>query len=730
MRFFTVLLLLGFSTILNAQSFSANEIDTWQRQAKGIQIIRDNQGVPHVYAKTDADAVFGMMYVQCEDFFSKVEDAIIGRMGRESEVQGKSAIYKDLWSRLYIDTIAANNYYLQCTPYLKKLCDAYAAGINYYIYTHPNQKPKLLKRIQAWVPLLNNIPSIANSNISEPEIKSMYPLPVERGVVYNFNSPMKEDFHNGSNGWAISGKNTKDKNPIILINPHSEFYNRIEVQLVSDEGLNVYGAPFLGEFNVFQGFNEFCGWMHTVTMSDAKDLYIEKTKLVNGSLFYEYDNKWMPLDSNKITIQYKNGLKNDSITFTTYKTLHGPVVAKRNNNWLAAKTINENIELLNVHWSITKSKTYKEFVGWLDKRVMTGTNTIYADRSGNIGYWHGNFVPIRTNPNLDWSAPVPGNTSETNWKGAHLLKDIPNYINPSNGFVQNCNSTPLYGAGSFDSIMAKKPGYMFPDGYTPRSVNANRLLKNIKNITIDSVLEKCHSAYLANAAKFIPTLIRSFDSLSQPLQLRAPINVLRTWNFNTDTTSIATTLSVLWVEKILQLNLAKLKKPVSNEVAYAISNGSNITLQNISAAVQVAYLDSVINDLQKDWGTWAVEWGKLNRFQRNALGVEPSDSIPSLAVTATPAFMGSLNAYSSKKSKNSKVRYGATGNTFVAVVSFGKTLKAKSILTGGSSSNPKSKHFIDQANGYINHQFKNVNFYKSDVLKNKELDYHPGDNIY
>jgi acyl-homoserine lactone acylase PvdQ len=346
MRCFAVLLLLVLSISMNAQIFSANEIDAWQKQAKAIQIIRDNNGVPHVYAKTDADAVFGMMFVQCEDFFSKVEDAIIGRMGRESEVQGKSAIYKDLWSRLYIDTIAANNYYLKCTPYLKKLCDAYAAGINYYMHTHPGQKSKLLKRIQPWVPLLNNIPSINNSNISEPEIKSMYPLPKENGLVYNFISPMKEDFHNGSNGWAISGKNTKDKNPMILINPHSEFYNRIEVQLVSEEGLNVYGAPFLGEFNIFQGFNEFCGWMHTVTMSDAKDLYVEKTKLENGALYYEYDNKWLPLDSNKITIHYKNGLKKDSILFTTYKTLHGPVVAKRNNNWLSAKTINENIELL------------------------------------------------------------------------------------------------------------------------------------------------------------------------------------------------------------------------------------------------------------------------------------------------------------------------------------------------------------------------------------------------
>ena len=730
MRKFIITIVLILSTaMVFAQSFTIAEQSAWKKQANNIKIIRDNWGVPHVYTNTDADAVFGMMYVQCEEFFSKVEDVIISRMGRESEVQGKSAIYKDLWSRLYIDTNQAKTLYLKCDPYLRKLCDAYAAGINYYILTHPEVKTKLLNRVQPWVPLMNNIPSLNNSNLTEADVRNMYPLKSLDGIAYNSLSVFKEDEKAGSNGWAISGKNTKDKNPILLINPHSEFYNRIEVQLVSKEGLNVYGAPFLGEFNIFQGFNEFCGWMHTVTLSDAKDLYIENTKSVPGGFNYEYDNKWIPVDSTKVTIHYKNGSTKDSVSFMTYKTLHGPVVAKRNNSWLAAKTINENIELLSVHWRITKSKTFNEFKSWLDKRVMTGTNTIYADKTGNIGYWHGNFVPIR-DPKLDWTLPVPGNFSSTNWQGVHALNDIPNYVNPANGWVQNCNSTPLYGTGVYDTLMAKKPSYMLPDGHTPRAVNAVRQLTNIHEATIDTILDMCHNAYLANGAKFIPTLIQSFDTVGQPANLKDPINVLKNWNFHTDTNSVATTLAVLWVEKILQNNVSRLKKPLVNEISYSYANGSNISLKNISPSTQIALLDSVIKDLQKDWGTWTVAWGKLNRFQRNAFGQESSDELPSLAVPATPAFMGSINAYSSKKSKTSKVRYGTTGNTFVAVVSFGKKLQGKSIYTGGASSNPKSKHFTDQADGYINHKYKDINFYVEDVLKHKELVYHPGERVY
>lgn len=716
-----------FSIKAIGQPFTSIEKWAWKKRANNIEIIRDQWGVPHIYSNTDADAVFGMMYVQCETFFSKVEDAIISRMGRESEVQGKASLYKDLWSRLYIDSVKAKKLYLQASPYLRKLCDAYAAGINFYILTHPKNKPKLLNRIQPWVPLLNNIPGIINSNLTYADLKNMYPLPNLNSLVSHFNSNMEEDSKAGSNGWAISGKLTQDKNPILLINPHSEFYNRIEVQLVSKEGLNVYGAPFLGEFSIFQGFNEFCGWMHTVTLSDAKDLYIENTKSVNGGHVYEYDQNWLSVDSSKITINYKNGQKKDSVTFITYKTLHGPVVAKRNNKWLAAKTINENIALLNVHWNITKSKTFSEFKGWLNKRVMTGTNTIYADRTGNIGYWHGNFVPIR-NASLDWSLPVNGNTSATNWKGVHALNDIPHYLNPSNGWVQNCNSTPLYGTGALDTLMTKKPTYMLPDGHTPRAVNAIRQLSKLKEANIDTILSMCHNTYLVSAAKFLPVLIKSFDSLGIAENLKGPIEVLRSWNFCTDTTSVASTLSVLWIEKIIEYQLSNLKQPLTNEINYSISNGSNISLQGMDARILVTFLDSVVNELQQDWGTWSVAWGHLNRFQRNDFEVLPSDSLPSKAVPAMPSFMGSINAYSSKKSKNSKVRYGTSGNTFVAVVSFGTKLKAKSIFTGGSSSDPKSKHFEDQTDGYIHHQYKEVNFYKSDVLKNKEISYHPGEN--
>ncbi len=712
------------------QPFSNVEIQKWKAQASRINIIRDKWGTPHIYTQNDADAVFGMMYVQCESFFYKVESAVINHLGRESEVAGKSAIYKDLWSRMYIDSNKAIRLLSEATPYMQNLCRSYAAGINYFIYMHPELKPKLINRFQPWMPLLNNIPAIAGSNVTEAEIRNMYPLAAVKDIAFE---PILRNEENsaGSNGWAISPKLTRSHTPILLINPHSEFYNRIEVQLVSKEGLNVYGAPFLGEFHIWQGFNSFCGWMHTVTVSDSKDLYAETIEQRKGNYVYQYNNEWKPVDSSKVVLYYKNGDKKETVQFTVFRTHHGPVVALRNGQWLSAKSINANNELLSVHWNITKSKTKKEFVSYLDKRVMTGTNTIYADQTGNIAYWHGNFVPIRS-ARYDWSRPIPGNIAETEWKGTHTLADIPNYINPKNGWVQNCNSTPLYGIGYFDSVMFKKPAYMFPDGHTPRAMNAIRQLTNARDLTIDSIIIMANDSYLMNAKRFIPTLLASYNACTTDSLIRllkAPIEVLKKWNFRADTTSVATTLTVLWLEKIALQNTAKLVKPVTNEEQYAISNGSSISLTDITGEKQLQLLVSVLSDLIKDWGKWDIAWGELNRYQRVASENAPDDRKPSLAVSATPGFMGSINAFVSKKAKDTKLRYGVSGNTFVAVVSFGKKISGKSILTGGSSSDSNSPHFIDQAEGYINHQYKPILFYKEDVVKNKESAYHPGQEI-
>ncbi|MFT4030817.1 MAG: penicillin acylase family protein [Siphonobacter sp.] len=716
-----------WSGVVLAQSpFTDQEVKAYAAQAKRIEIVKDTYGVPHVYAKTDADAVFGMMYVQCEEFFEKVENSFIGRLGRLSEVEGESALYRDLWTRMFIDSAQAVQLYQKTPDWLKKLCEAHAAGINYYMITHPEVKPRLLRRVEPWMNLLNNVPAMGGSNVSEADFKAFYLKNTKAIPGRSFTAePPKND---GSNGWALAPSRTKNKKAILLINPHSEYYGRIEIQVVSDEGLNSYGAPFLGQFSIFQGFNEYCGWMHPVSLSDAKDLYSEDVEWQKGKRMYRYDGTWKGVDSTVHELRYKKGNSFATKKFVTYRTHHGPIVYATATRWISLKTYEPNIDLLAMHWQKMKAKNMKEFTAAMNTRAMVGSNVIYADKDGNIAYWHGNFVP-KKNPLLDWKRPVEGTTSATEWQGTHALSEIPQYINPANGWVQNCNSTPLYGTGVLSTEMLKMPSYMLPDGHTPRAVHAVKVLTALKNATMDDVIKASYDPYLPSGERYVPGLIAAYNDLtsdSLKAKVTGAIEELKKWDFKTDTNSIATTLTVHWLEKIIQLDMARLPKPNTTEETYSLTNGAAMTTEFLSDKEQVAALASVVSDLEKEYGTWQVTWGTDNRFQRTADG-EPSDEKASWAVPATPGFMGSLNAYVSRKTPQTHKRYGITGNTFVAAVEFGDKLRAKTILTGGASSDPDSPHFTDQVKGYIDGTYKEIYFYKDDVLKHVEKRYHPGD---
>jgi acyl-homoserine lactone acylase PvdQ len=728
LHFLVAFFSLWLGTSMAQTPFSAQEIKTLKQRAKGVEIVKDTYGVPHIYAKTDADAVFGMLYVQCEEFFDKVESSLIGRLGRSAELEGENALSRDLWTHMFIDSTQAIELYKKTPDWLKKLCDAHAAGINYYLITHPTVKPKMLTRVEPWVVLMNNVPAMGGSNVSDADFRAFYLNGIAKGPSGSPSFTAEPPKNDGSNGWVLAPSRTKDKKAILLINPHSEYYGRIEVQVVSDEGLNSYGAPFLGQFNIFQGFNEFCGWMHPVSLSDAKDLYAEDIVRQNGKLMYRYNGSLRPVDSTTHSLRYKSGNGFKTKTVTTYRTHHGPVVYMTATHWITLKTYEPNIELLTMNWQKMKARNMKEFTDALNIRAMVGSNVLYADKEGNIAYWHGNFVP-KKNPLLDWKRPVDGTTSATEWTGTHALGEIPQYINPANGWLQNCNSTPLYGAGVLDTVMLKLPIYMLPDGHTPRAVHAVRVLTPLKNATMDDVIKASYDPYLPSSERFIPGLIAAYNAMTSDSlrnKLAQPIDILKKWDFKTDTNSVATTLAVHWLEKVIQLDMTRLPKPTTTEEQYSLTNGAAMTTEFLSPQEQVRALAQVVAELEKEFGTWQVSWGQDNRFQRTADN-EPSDDKPSWAVPATPGFMGSLNAYVSRKTPKTHKRYGITGNTFVAAVEFGDKLRAKTILTGGASSDPASPHYTDQVRGYIDGAYKEIYFYKDDVYKHAKKIYHPGD---
>jgi acyl-homoserine-lactone acylase len=718
----TNILLICFLMATTSHAQTPAEAARWKKQAAAVTIIRDSWGIPHIYGKTDADAVFGLLYAQCEDDFARVEMNYIEKLGRMAEVQGKGEVYNDLVIRMLIDSADAVADYQASPPWMKQLMNSFADGINFYLYTHPDTRPLLLKKFKPWYALLwtdGSIGAISTGGLTNVDLQRLYNDTVNNDM--SLRAPAEKDF-TGSNGFAIAPSRTSEHHSLLYINPHVSFYFRPEVHMVSEQGLNVYGAVTWGQFFIYQGFNEHCGWMHTSSNVDVADVFKEQISGSGVAKTYLYDGQQMPVKSKTVRISYRDGDQLLSKTFPVDFTGHGPVMGRRSGTLLSLKSYNRSLKSLMQSWLRTKATSFAAFSEVMDMRANTSNNTVYADGEGNIAYWHGNFVPIR-DTSFDWALPVDGTTSNTEWKGLHQVNDIVHIQNPSTGFLQNCNSTPFSVAGSASPDPLKYPAYMAPDGENFRGINAVQLFSVGDSYNKDSLIKKGYNTHLSAFDVLIPALIDAYGKVESDtvLALREPIDTLAAWNRNSATTSVATTVAIFFGQNLQERISAVGGKSdqVSKTLAYAKSASPSELIQALRKAIA---------QLTATYGTWKMPWGEINRYQRltGQINERYDDALPSIASGMASSTWGCLPSFVSRQMPGTKKRYGYNGNSFICAVEFGPRITAKSLLTGGESGNPLSSHFNDQAQMYTTGNFKTVNFYKEDVLKSAEKTYHPG----
>src|SRR6202795_1965025 len=245
------------------------EAARWEREAASVTITRDDWGIAHVYGKTDADAVFGMIYAQAEDDFNRVETNYMNSMGRLAEAEGESKVYLDLRMKLFIDPAELKKQYAASPPWLQALMISFADGLNYYLAKHPDVKPRVIQRFEPWMALSFSEGSIGGDieRVNLNLLEAFYgKVPVSQTASADESRSAEPS---GSNGMAIAPSNTAAHHSLLLINPHTSFFFRSELQMVSDEGLNAYGAVTWGQFLIYQGFNDRVGWMHTPSGVDA-----------------------------------------------------------------------------------------------------------------------------------------------------------------------------------------------------------------------------------------------------------------------------------------------------------------------------------------------------------------------------------------------------------------------------------------------------------------------------
>ncbi len=737
-----------------------------------MTILRDKWGVPHIYGKTDAAVVFGLLYAECQTDFPRVEKNYLEVLGRQAEAYGENYLYTDVMMRLIYDSVQAIADYNRSPAWMHQLLDAFADGINYYLYKHPETKPLALKHFEPWYALMftdGSVSATSTGGVKPDEIKNFYSghaaIAVHRAPVISDVEKMvlqdrgmavpektgggdvdgtrsadavrpadasdvpgllPDEDERGSNGFALAGFRTATEATELYINPHVPFYFRMEVQLVSEEGLNTYGAVTWGQFFVYQGFNAHCGWMHTSSYADVADVYAEKVRQQDTGWVYEYAGQTKPVLEKPFTVYYKKDDGLHALPVKGYFTHHGPVMASRDGKWLSLKEYNRSLNALLEAWQITKANTFDEYKQAMDIRANTTNNTVYADDQGNIAYWHGNFMP-RRDSSYDWSLPVDGSIAATEWHGLHTLDETVHVYNPATGYIQNCNSTPYSLSGNSSPERNRYPAYMAPDGENFRALNAIRLLSGADNFTLDSLISKGYDHYLTAFDVLLPALFEAYSQApdSTRKMLAEPIAVLQKWDRRSAVHSVATNLAVEWATRMAAYApRPKTPEEGSNAVANVAAELARSTPEQ-----KTGELLAVVNDLRRQYGSWRIEWGEQCRYQRLTGNIAETydDRKPSIAVGLVSSAFGELPSFVSRVMPTTKKRYGVSGNSFIAAVEFGKRLTARTIVTGGESSDPASPHFSDQAAMYLTGQFKEVFFYREDVEKNVEKKYRPGE---
>jgi acyl-homoserine-lactone acylase len=734
---------IAFAFIPQASATAQNaELPRWEQQARNVTIVRDDWGIAHISGKTDADAVFGMIYAQAEDDFNRVETNYLNSMGRLAEAEGESAVWRDLRMKIFIDPNTLKTQYEASPAWLKTLMNAWADGLNYYLAKHPEVKPRVIDCFEPWMALSFTEGSIGGDieTINLTQLQDFYgnaPAALGSNGSGTGVSPVDhaqdaratdegelETEPSGSNGIAISPSNTVGRHALLLINPHTSFFFRSELGMRSNQGLNAYGAVTWGQFFVYQGFNEHCGWMHTSSAVDAIDEYLETVVKKGDQFYYKYGNEERPVTATVIKVRYNtdNGIAEKS--FTVYRTQHGPIVrAAENHKWVSISLMQEPLKALTQSYTRTKATDYKSFKQTMELHTNSSNNTIYADADGSIAYFHGNFIPKRDRK-FDWTKPVDGSDPATDWHGLLSVDESPLLLNPASGWLYNSNNSPWSAAGPSSPKRSDYPRYVDNGIESARGLHAIRVLQNKKDFTLDSLTAAAYDSYLTWFEKPIPALIKAWDQTPATDPLKAKLSdqiaLLRAWDMRWSQASVPTSLAVFWAEDIQRKVAAGARRagvPADEYIAGKVPPQQ--LLQSLSAAS---------DKLAADFGTWKTPWGAINRFQRlNDDIVHPfTDAGPSIPVGFTSAIWGSLASFGARPYKGSKKIYGTSGNSFVAVVEFGKTVRAKAVTAGGESGNPSSPHFNDQARRYSTGNLRDVYFYPAQLKGHTEREYHPG----
>jgi penicillin amidase len=720
---FVVAALNGSALAAAAEPSSAIDAD---QLARSVTIYRDGFGVPHIDGPTDASVIFAFAYCQAEDYFWQVEDSFLMSLGRYAEVYGRTALPNDILVRSFEVTRNAQEVYPTLEPEVRQMCEAFVAGLNYYLAKHPEVEPRVITHFEPWFMLAANQGAVLELAMSHT------------GVSKDSASKYYEEIRaaKGSNAWAIGPSRTKSGAAMLFANPHQPYYGFgqfYEGHLRSGEGWNFSGATFFGSPVPTIGFNEHLGWSFTVNEPNIGDAWRVTFDDPQNPLNYRYDGGYREAVQWTETIKVKRLKRVDEMEYTFRKTHHGPIVKKLDDTTSLAVNLGRFGEafLSRQNLKMVRARNLDEFREAMSMNEIPIFNTVYADKKGNIFYLYNGIIP-RRDPQFDWNSPLDGSDPRTEWQGYLTMDEMPQVLNPPSGFIQNCNSTPYTTTDDGNPFLGDFPSYMLKDQYDDkrRAKVSRMLLREMHDITFDGWKTSAFDTTIYWALTELPKYQRKLAVLRETdpelAQKVTPyLEHMLDWDFRGSLDSTQTTLLMAWYEELYGFGY-----PAETLKGPFVGNPKT----------QFEALITAVEKLEKTFGKWQVAWGEVNRLQRHAdvadfFKIPFSDSLPSLpsaglhgppGVAFTMYFSPSIEI---PLVRSIKKHYAVVGASYQAVVEFGDKIQSGTLLQYGASGDPKSPHFFDQAELLSQQRFKPAPLYWDDVQAAAKRVYHPGEEV-
>jgi acyl-homoserine-lactone acylase len=673
------------------------------KRSYDAEIARDGFGVPHIKGKTDADTAYGLAYAHAEDDFSTIEDVVAMTRGRYGALAGSDGAQVDYVYHLLGVRHTVDLHYSEIPADVRAMLDAYAAGLNHYAAKHPGEV-----RLSKLFPV-NGKDIVAGFVLRAPFFYGLdshigalvegKPPPREKAApMTQRNTPLGKDADmNGSNAWAVAPSRMADGKTWLVSNSHQPLEGQVawyEAVVHSDEGLDMAGALFPGSPFVLLGHNRHLGWTNTVNRPDLVDTY--KLVLNEAGDKYRYDGKWLPLQSKRIWLPVKFGPFTLPVPRTVYRSVHGPVIQNDKGSFAIRYAGIDNVKAVEQYYRNTKSTNWEEWTRSMSIGGITGTNFIYADKTGRIAYIYNALFPDRA-PGIDYTKVLPGDTSKWVWKGPVGFDRYPKIVSPASGFVQNANNTPFVAAGPGSELdpATISPYLGVEMGMTNRGLQGTGLMVADSSITPEELLAiKMDTRYARTGwVRGWMDKLLAVDTRKAP-KLAEAQKLLATWDWSSDGKGAADALA----------------EGLIRQAARASYRGDPLPDARST-------LKEVVGEFQTRFGRIDPALGDIQRLRRGNV------DLPLLG--GTDVLRATTMWDRDQPDGKFRVRHG---DSFIMLVRWDKQgqVLSESIQPYGAATNrPDSPHYTDQMKLFVAGKYKPVHFEWADAVMNAKRRYRP-----